>query len=652
MMALKYPHLLSPLKIGNVTLRNRIIASPTGSPMVMPPDYIKRESAAFWELRAKGGAAVVTLGDNVVDSETGLMHPHKMRIDDPAIIPGLTDTARSITQYGAIPSLELQHGGKFSNVENMVTNDVDDSLPTYGPDHEFAPNGKEILEMPEEVILRIVNKFGAAAATAKKCGYQMICIHGGHGWMLHQFLSPSMNHRTDKFGGSTENRARFALMVIESIRKAVGPGFPIEFRMSGAEFTKNGYGIDEGIRIAKLIAPHIDLLHVSAGVHDDPDTCVITHPDMFHEHGCNVWLAAEIKKEVDVPVACIGGLNDPAQMEEILASGQADVIEMSRALIADPYLPKKIYEGREEDIVRCVRCLVCHDQTSSTRNIRCTVNPVIGRELLHDNAFPESAPKKVLVAGGGPAGLEAAVIAAQRGHQVILCEAADRTGGLINCEEHVPFKQDLFHFVVQLRAKAEKLGVEIRTNTFVTPEYADALQPDVIVCAVGADYIIPPIPGMDNRIMRFLPDLENAGTDYGDEVVILGGGLVGCETAIHLRRMGKNVTIVERQSELAKDASLLHRQGIELELRKGIKMLTDTSAVRVNDEGLVVAALDGSERLLKADTVFCAVGLKPREQIRESLRFVAPRFITLGNCVRPGTVFNAVSEAYYSALDI
>ena len=652
MVTLKYPHLFSPIRLGNVTLRNRIIASPTGGPAIMPPQYITRETAAFWELRAKGGASVVTLGDNVVDSETGLMHPHKMRIDDPGIIPSLTNTARYITQYGAVASLELQHGGKFANVENMVSKLMrSDTLPAYGPDHEFNADGEEILEMPEEIIERIVRKFGEGAAVAKKCGYGMITIHGGHGWLLHQFLSPSMNHRTDAYGGTTEKRARFALMVLDAIREAVGPGFPIEFRMSGAEFTKNGYDIDEGIRIAKLIAPKVDLLQVSAGVHDDPETCVITHPDMFHAHGCNVYLAAAIKKEVDVPVACIGGLNDPAQMEEILASEQADVIEMSRALIADPYLPRKILEGREDEIVRCVRCLVCHDQTSSTRNIRCTVNPVIGRELEHDSAFPATTPKRVLVVGGGPAGLMAACTAAQRGHQVILCEASDRFGGLLKCEAHVPFKKELYDFVGQLRRRAETLGVDIRANTFVTPEYADSLHPDVLVCAVGSDYCVPPIPGTDSPKMRFLPDLEKEDPGFGERVAILGGGLVGCETAVHLNRQGRHVTVVEMRGDVAMDAPLAHRQGIMLELRRGVEVLVNTAAKAVTDEGVVVDTPDG-ERVLPCDSVFCAAGLRSRDAVRESLRFVAPRFIAVGNCLSPRTVFHAVSEAYYSALDI
>lgn len=647
----KYPHLLSSIDIAGVTLRNRIMASPTGAPSVMPPNYITREASAFWELRAKGGAAVVTLGDNIVDSETGLMHPHKMRIDDPCIIPSLTNTARYISQYGAIPSLELQHGGKFSNAENIVSKAMRSDLPTYGPDAGVNEFGDEILEMPEEIIERICRKFGEGAAVAKMCGYKMICIHGGHGWLIHQFLSPSMNHRKDKYGGSTENRARMALMIIDSIRKAVGPRFPIEFRMSGAEFTKDGYGIDEGIAIAKLIAPKVDLLQVSAGVHDDEDTCVITHPDMFHEHGCNVWLAAEIKKHVDVPVATIGGLNDPEQMEEILASGKADVIEMSRALMADPYLPRKIAEGREDDITRCVRCLVCHDQTSTTRNIRCTVNPVIGRELEHDQAFPPTEPKKVLIAGAGPGGLQAALTAAKRGHEVILCEAEDRVGGMLNYEEYVPFKKELFELPGTLERRCINAGVDIRLNTVVTPEYAENIAPDVIVCAVGSDYIVPPIPGIDSPGVKFLPALLEKDA-FGERVVIIGGGLVGSETAIHLNRIGHKVTVVEMAPDYAMEAPLAHRQGIKLEFRKGIEALTGTTVVRITEHGVVVKPGDGSERTLECDTVFCAAGLRSRREVRESLRHCAPRFLSIGSCEAPGMVFSAMSQGYYGALEI
>jgi len=650
-MELKYPHLFQSIKIGAVTLRNRIIASPTSHYGVEPPAYLKKECAAFYELRAKGGAAAVTLGDTVVHTRTGLMHPYKIRIDDPAVIPSLADTARAIRQHGAIPSLELTHGGKFANVNNIV-GQFETQNPTYGPDHGYSPDGKEILAMPEELILEIVEAFGKGAAVAKMAGFGMVTVHGGHGWLIAQFMSPGTNHRTDRFGGSRENRMRFPLMVLDSIRAAVGPGFPIEFRMSGAEFTEGGYDLDEGVEIAKLLASKVDLLHVSAGFHDNPDTFVRTHPSMFLPHGCNVFLAERIKKAVDVPVATVGGLSDPAMMEEIIASGKADIVEMSRALIADPFLPAKARLGRNEDIVKCMRCFVCMNQMLNTRSMKCALNPVIGRELEHMHALPLSEPKRILVAGGGPAGMQAAIAAAGRGHSVILCEASDALGGQLKCEKYVPFKRELYDYVRILRNRMERAGVEVRLNSKVTPELVRSLNPDVLIAALGAEYIVPEIPGIKGENVRFLPALQQENPGFGKRVVVLGGGLVGCETAIHLRDMGHKVTIVEMCEDFAKDAPVFHKRAIGIQFREGITLELNTRVVEITKEGVRCAGPGGKEEFFPADTVFCAAGLRAREAEREELRNTVPFFFAVGDCVSPGQVTQAVSGGYYAALDI
>ncbi len=661
---MKYPHLFSPIRLGNVVYGNRIFASPTGLPMVIPGEYLKRECTAFYEERAKGGAATVTLGDGIVHTPTGLMHPYKLRLDDPDIIPSLSNTARAIRQHGAIASLELSHGGKYANISNLCSKDTRTGMPPYGPDHEFTAEGEEIFEMPVEIIDTIVKAYGDAAAIAKMCGFGMVIIHGGHGWLLHQFMSPNTNHRSDEYGGSRENRLRFSLRVLDAVRAAVGPGFPIEFRMSGAEFTEGGYDIEEGIEIAKILAPKVDLLHVSAGVHDDPDTCVITHPSMFHEHGCNVWLAERIKKEVDVPVATIGALNDPAMMEEIIASGKADVVEMSRALIADPYLPKKAAAGEDEKITKCIRCFTCLNQTATKRNIRCAVNPVIGRELDHAYALPKTEPKKVLVAGGGPAGMEAALEAAKRGHKVTLCEAGDALGGQLLLEEHVPFKKEMYDFCRVKGDQVREAGVEVLLNTRVTREWAEKFNPDAIICAVGARPIVPKIEGIDLPNVKFIDELRKEKPDFGKRVVIMGGGLVGCETAVHLMLEGHEVTVVEMQDSYAKDATIWHRQALRQQLSKGVKVLLNTKAVKVTEEGLMVErkipasdknACPGNEyvnELIPADTVFCAVGLTPRTDVREELWGITPYFYPIGDCVQPAQMFQALSQGHYAGRDV
>ena len=257
----------------------------------------------------------------------------------------------------------------------------------------------------------------------------MVMVHGGHGWLINQFLSPYFNHRTDEYGGPLENRVRFAKEVLDSVRKAVGPGFPIEFRMSGSELFEGGYDLEEGVEIAKQLESRVELLHISAGTYQRGFS--VTHPSMFRPHGCNVYLAGGDQEACERACRDAGGLNDPAMMEEIIASGKADVVEMARALLADHELPRKVMANRDEDIVKCLRCFTCMAERAVTSTRRCTVNPLIGRELDGTEVLPAANRKKVLVAGGGPGGLKAALTAAQRGHEVILCEKEDRTGGIL-----------------------------------------------------------------------------------------------------------------------------------------------------------------------------------------------------------------------------
>jgi 2,4-dienoyl-CoA reductase-like NADH-dependent reductase (Old Yellow Enzyme family)/thioredoxin reductase len=656
-----YPHLLSPIRLGRVTYRNRLFASPTSNPQSCPPEYLTADLRAFFELRAKGGAASVCLGDTIVDTPTGKTHPYKMFIDDPASVPSLSALARDIKRHGAVASLELTHGGKFANVPNFISRTRVEGATAYGPVDEINKDGIEIREMPEDLILRLVGAFGAGAARAKACGFDMISIHGGHGWLIHQFLSPAQNTRKDKYGGCLENRLRFPLMIIESVRRAVGPDHPIEFRLSGAEFTDGGYDLAESVEMARAIAPLVDLVHVSAGIHDNPETFTITHPSMFLPHGTNVFLAEAIKKVIDTPVACIGGLSDPEQMEEIVASGKADVVEMSRALMADPFLPRKAAEGRREEIVKCIRCFTCMHQLGSTRDMRCALNPVIGREreylLGGQIAVSPGGGKKVIVAGGGPAGLRAAAEAAKRGHRVTLYEKSDKLGGLLNYERHIPFKADLYDFIRISEAQARKAGVEIRLGEELTPARAYGEGPHALIVAIGAKPFVPPIPGIDAPQVFGIDALAgDIGKTFGRKVVIVGGGLVGCETAAHLADNGRDVTVIEIAKDWAADAPRFHKDALRKALRERVEILTGADAREINHEGSrpVVRAVgvDGDEIVIAADSVFVATGFRSDEALIDEYRRAAPAVFVIGDASAPGQVTQALEQACYAAADI
>ncbi len=505
-----YPNLCKPITLGRTTFRNRMFSAPMGGTDISNDGCIGPKSTAFYELRAKGGAGAVTVSELMVHPATDGSHAYHL---DESILNSLasaTYTADGIRRHGAIPSLELSHSGMYAGTY-MTDKRRQKSMNQWGPSDTVRPDGVEVKALTKEMIQEIAASYAHVAGLAKRAGFEMLMIHGGHGWLLNQFLSPYFNKRNDEYGGSLENRCRFAVEVLQAVRKEVGPFFPVEFRMSGSELFEGGYDIQEGCRIAQQLEPYIDLLHVSAGTYQRGFGD--THPSMFKEHGCNVYLAAEIKKHVSVPVATIGGLNAPEQMEEIIASGKADVVYMARALLADPFLPRKITENRPEEIVKCLRCFTCMAERAATSTRRCTVNPLIGREMEGDEILPAPVKKKVLIAGAGPGGLYAAYTAARRGHKVILCEKESQVGGILKSEQALPFKQEMYELSNTYRRLAEQAGAEIRLNTEVTKEYAEKEQADALIIAVGSAPLVPPIPGLqgDNVVIVNNYYLEKEG---------------------------------------------------------------------------------------------------------------------------------------------
>ena len=644
-----YPHLFSPIRIGNVLLKNRIIAAPTSPALITTEGHFTPEILVYLEEKAKGGAAVVTYGEGIVHSETGKSHNKQLRLDSFGVKEGLHYAACRINNAGAIANIQLSHGGKYGGLAS-VGGTYDLNKRAYGVSHEMTPAG-EVFALSKEQILEIVASFGRAAKLVKECGFDMVQVHAAHGWLFSQFLSPTLNRRKDEFGGSLENRARILTMSLDCIRENVGPGFPIEIRLNGSDCVEGGLGLEEYIEIAKLVEDKVDLFNISVGNHENPELFCRTHPSFFFPRGVNVHYAAQIKKHVRKPVACVGSLIDPEQMEEIIASGQADIVEIGRGLLADPDLPAKALRGESSDIMPCLRCYECFLATTQYEGIRCTVNPRIGNELFTPKV-PGRAErsKRVLVVGGGPAGMMAALTCDLRGHQVTLIEKRERLGGNLPAAGAAYFKEDIRRLLEVLEKRVEKSGVKVCLGTEGTEEFVRSFAPEALFIAIGAEEAKPPIPGLegDNVIMAI--DAELHPEKLGPRVAIMGGGLVGAELAVSCHQEGKEVVLIEMKSAVCGDVNEFYKGALLPKVEEAAVCYTDTTVKEVGAEG--VKCLRGDEELfIEADSVVCALGFRaPTDKVDALYRACDGEVNVLGDCQRVGKIYEALNSAYYGAL--
>ncbi|MCI8598766.1 MAG: FAD-dependent oxidoreductase [Lachnospiraceae bacterium] len=657
-----FPNLFRPMKVKNVTYRNRIFMAPTALKELSDHNYVDYHTFDYLERRAKGGAASITLGEGIVH-ETGTVEwSKKLHLWEDRAEPGLYTLATRVRAHGAIACQELNHAGMHFHDDDRINYGPSDCVDTFDQGDGKGKRVHKITAMPSEVIEEVVEAYGKAALRAKHCGFQSVLVHAGHGWLIAQFLSPVLNKRTDEFGGSFENRARLATMIIDRIRKYCGNNFVIEARVSWMEGLTEGYQLNESIEFCKLLEKHgVDMIHITAGSLHYPETTNFSHPSWFDlPEGKNLEAASEIKKHLHIPVGTVGSVTDPRKMEEWIAEGKLDYVVCARALVADPDLPRKAMEGRCEDIRPCLRCISCLTGGYYDLPMHCSVNPQVGRDSDFRFQLPSGTKKKkVLIAGGGPAGMECALTAAEQGHEVILCEKEDHLGGLLPVIEIEPFKIRIKMYREWLERQIGKSNIDVRLSTEVTPELVAQINPDKLIAAVGAYPINAPVPGIENAV-NIVDFYRQKMPETGENVVVIGGGFAGVECAIGLAQTGKKVIVVEMCDAIASgpntpypgtgamqiDALWFHANKNHVDIR------LNTKCVEVKDGVVVCESKDGTRYELKADTIISAGGMKPKEELVDALRETVSDFSWIGDCYSPGLIRTAVEMGYNTALDI
>lgn len=636
-----YSYLFSPQKIRGLELRNRIILPAMGTKMNEPGGFVSQRLIDYHVARAKGGCGLNTV-------EVTTVHPTAYTADSPAIfddkfIPGMKKLADGIRDAGGKSCLQLWHGGKVAYNPDQVS-----SSPVPFEGAAMIPRELAIPEVSE-----MVQAYADAAARAKLAGFDSVEFHAGHGYLPQQFLSPAMNFRQDEYGGSWENRTRFPLECIRAIRQAVGPDFPILMRISAIEDLPDGLTLEDMKAFCVLAEQAgIDAVNVSRGV---PTGTAIKYevPPIDLPVGFNVDNAAQIKAVVGIPVIAVGRINDPAVADRIIAEDLADFVAIGRAQLADPEFCVKAESGREAEIIKCVGCdQGCFDAfvNPDVPFISCMFNPSTGREREYE-LIPAERSKRVLIAGGGPAGLEAAVTLKRRGHVPILCEKSSTLGGQLYIAGAAPRKEEMAQAAVSMGEAAKRAGVEIRLDTEVTPDLIREIAPDEVILATGSAPVTLPVDGAELPHVVNSHDVLWGTVRPTGHVVIIGGGLVGLEVAELLVERGQKVTVVEMQAEVAADLGLLRRICVMESLYgHGVELITNSKCLSIGPDHVTVDQA-GEEITLPADFVVLAVGSRSRDKqsLIECMERLSIPYHIVGDARQARRALNAIWEAARTA---
>lgn len=654
--------LLSPVKIGQMVLKNRVVM-PAMHLGYCRDGFVTEKLVEFYRTRARGGVGLIIVGGCAID-EHG--YGNMIKIDDDKYIPGLSDLVRAVHGEGGKIAAQLFQPGRYSysflmGIQPVAPSPVPSKLTRQVP-----------RELSVEEIKAIIDSFGRAAARAQKAGFDAVEVIASAGYLVSQFLSPVTNKREDEYGGDFERRMRFGLEVAKRIREAVGPDYPVIFRVGGNDFMPGGNTNREiAIFCRRLEEAGVDAFNVTGGWHET----TVPQITMAAPRGAFTYLARGIREAVSVPVIACNRINDPLLAEEILVNDIADLVGMARAMIADPELVVKTAAGRFGEIRKCIGCNQgCLDAVFTMKPVGCLVNARAGRELEHD-LRPAEQVKHVLVVGGGPAGMEAARVAAERGHRVTLWEKSDRLGGQLNLAAAPPGREEFAAVVNYYNYELNRLGVKVELGKEADEDSIRSFGADAVVMATGAAPVTPPIEGVERPEVVQAWDVLSGAVTTGRRVVIIGGGAVGCETALLLARKGtidartlhflalndaedwetlkrlatrgvKEVTVVEMQKAAGADIGVSTRWVILQELQRyGVKVLTRATAKKITECGVVLDT-GGQEELLEADTVVLAAGSRSLSEICERVKEELPEVYMVGDAVAPRKALDAIYQGF------
>ena len=653
-------HVFEPITIRGVEYKNRVELAPTSPKYPSKEGYMTKGHIEYFRAAARGGAAIITLGNCSVDIAHAQDEPRQVGLDNDDYLIGLSRLADMCERYGAQASLEVNHAGLDALFDF-------NGVAAIGPTARLMEKevlrarlkGREpvpAIEMTPEMIRDVVDMYVEGAYRCKRAGMNMCLVHGGHANLIGQFSSPLYNHRTDEYGGSLETRARFCIEILDGIRKRCGEDFVIEFRVSADEMHPDGMHFEETKEYLQMIQDKIDIVNVSCGLHSEYKYFRYWSPNMYMGEMINVPYARELKKILRCKVNTVAGICDLDNAERILSEGWADFVAMARPLMADPELVRKYAFNKSEERRPCARCGYCGKRITGIKTVACGVNPMLGREdeFPGGKLPPIERPKKAVVIGSGPAGMAAAVTLAQRGHDVTLFEREGQLGGNLNAAAAMALKMHMKQYLRYITRQTERWVKDIRLNTPATPEAVAALEPEAIVIAVGADPLIPPVPGADLPHVHWAGDAETGRcTVEGERVAVIGGGAVGIESAWTQAMAGKKVTIIELTDALT--AAEAVNELLPAIREKGGEVLIAHRLEEIREGSISVTDLGTGERKdLPCDTVLFAAGLCARKDEAAPFRHLIPEteIFVVGDAKKPRSIGDAIHEGFNAAVNI